>query len=82
MRPMTHIERFSEQRGLRKGREEGRQEGLHQGRAAILLRQLQLKFGDLPIVISQRITQASEAELDLWAERILFVTSLEDVFAG
>ncbi|HWK54796.1 MAG TPA: DUF4351 domain-containing protein [Hyphomicrobiales bacterium] len=70
------------EKGIRIGEDRGRAEGLSEGRAAVLLRQLQLKFGDLPEELQQRVTQAGQAELDLWAERILFVGSLEAVFAA
>ena len=30
----------------------------------------------------QRLEQASDAELDLWLERVLFAESLEEVFAA
>jgi len=56
--------------------------GIEKGRAAMLLRQLQLKFGELPKELHQRVTQAGQTELDLWAERILFVDSLQAVFAA
>ena len=63
------------------GLEEGRREGRLEGRADTLEKLLRLKFGDLPDAIAQRLRQASDAELDLWSERILFVNSTEEVFA-
>lgn len=68
------------EQGLEEGRREGRQEGRREGRAAILARQIERKFGELPSALQQRLEQASEAELEQWAERILFANSLEDVF--
>lgn len=56
-------------------------EGRMEGRADTLEKQLRLKFGDLPDAIAQRLHQASDAELDLWSERILFVASMDEVFA-
>ena len=67
--------------GRREGREKGRLEGHLEGRADTLEKLLRLKFGDLPDAIAQRLRQASDAELDLWSERILFVNSIEEVFA-
>lgn len=62
-------------------KEEGLEEGRREGRADTLEKLLRLKFGDLPDAIAQRLRQASDAELDLWSERILFVNSIEEVFA-
>ena len=67
--------------GLEEGRREGREKGRMEGRADTLEKLLRLKFGDLPDAIAQRLRQASDAELDLWSERILFVNSIEEVFA-
>lgn len=66
----------------REGLEEGREEGRAEGQAKTLGKQLQLKFGQLPDAISQKLQQASEAELDLWTERILFAESLDAVFTA
>ena len=52
--------------------------GESRGRAAVLLRQLQLKFGPLPEVVTARVQSASIEELDAWAERILSATSLDE----
>jgi len=62
-------------------KEEGLEEGRREGRADTLEKLLRLKFGDLPDAIAQRLRQASDAELVLWSERILFVNSTEEVFA-
>jgi hypothetical protein len=57
--------------------ERGRQEGMRK----VLLKQLQARFGTLPEAASARVSAADPAELDLWIERILTVSRLEDVFA-
>ncbi len=67
--------------GLEEGRREGREKGRMEGRADTLEKLLRLKFGELPDGIVQRLHQAGEAELDLWSERILFVNSIEEMFA-
>lgn len=64
----------------REGLEEGIQIGEGRGRTVVLSRQLTLKFGELSVAVQQRLRQASEAELDAWAERILFAESLDEVF--
>ncbi|TBV15658.1 Rpn family recombination-promoting nuclease/putative transposase [Stutzerimonas kirkiae] len=55
--------------------------GKREGRSDILRQLLQLKFGALPVAIEQRLVTASETEQVRWAERILSVDSLEQVFA-
>ncbi|MFA5632441.1 MAG: hypothetical protein WC997_13080 [Porticoccaceae bacterium] len=69
-----------ERRAIEKGMEKGIQIGEDRGRSAMLSRQLQLKFGELPDELRQRLDQANEAELDVWAERILFAENIEKVF--
>lgn len=40
-----------------------------------------LKFRTLDDATLQRLENASEAELELWTERILFANSMDEVFA-
>lgn len=71
--------------GLETGREEGREEGLEKGKLLALrqnlARQVSLKFGSLPDACARRLEQAEYPELELWAERILFVDNLDALFA-
>jgi hypothetical protein len=60
--------------------EQLRAEGRAEGGQAVLLRLLSLKFGEIPGALKERVTQASEQDLDRWTERILTAASLEDVF--
>lgn len=53
--------------------------GEAQVRAAVLLKQLQLKFGALPDPVVDRVRSAGVDELDTWAERILSAVALDDV---
>jgi hypothetical protein len=53
-----------------------------QGRVAVLERQLTTKFGALPADITARLSNASDAELASWADRILSAGTLETVFEG
>lgn len=66
-------------------RQEGLQQGLQQGRqqerAAVLLKQLTLKFGSLPPACVTRIEAASYEQLERYIERVLTAESLEDLFA-
>ena len=61
-------------------KDEGRREGLKQGEAAILVRQMRVKFGSVPKPIQKRITAANAATLLKWGERVLMADRIEQVF--
>jgi predicted transposase/invertase (TIGR01784 family) len=63
-------------------REQGRSEGRSEGKRQTLLRLLAIKFGELPPEPAARIEIASEADLDLWLERLLSATALDSVFGS
>ena len=65
------------QEGLQEGEQKGRQEGQHQGIEGTLRKQITLKFGGLPAWADERLTQATDAQLDVWVARILTADSLE-----
>ena len=77
---MTLAEQW-EAKGEARGEAKGRAEGEAKGEAKVLTKQLTLKFGELPELYRARLASASIPELDVWAERLLFVDSLEQVFA-
>jgi chorismate mutase len=56
------------------------QQGMQQGEARVLLRQLQLKFGELPDDVRQRIAAADEQSLLLWSERLLTARDVAEVW--
>jgi predicted transposase/invertase (TIGR01784 family) len=66
--------------GRREGLREGSRKGLQRGRCEILLRQMRLRFGELPEPIVARVKAAKTSQLDLWAERVLSAPTLHDVF--
>ncbi len=72
--------------GIERGRAEGLERGLERGRsealAELLLRQLSLRFGDVPDAFRERVRGASAAELEAWAEAVLAAPSLDDVLAA
>ena len=68
------------QQGLEQGLEQGLQQGLKQGRVNSLLKQLSLKFGELPDWVGSKLEQASGEQLELWLERILTAQSLDEFF--
>lgn len=63
------------------GQQEGRQEGLLAGQRRQLLRLLRLKFGTLPQIVEDQLESASDEQLNLWADWVLFASSLGEVFA-
>ncbi|MBF0161677.1 MAG: DUF4351 domain-containing protein, partial [Magnetococcales bacterium] len=60
---------------------EGRQEGRRDEAASMLSRQLQRRFGDLPLWASQKIANADLSTLEEWSLRVLDVPTLEGVLA-
>ncbi len=57
-------------------------QGRTEGQAALLLRQLGLRFGPLPEGAQAAIRGAGPAELDRLAERVLTASTLDEVFQG
>jgi hypothetical protein len=55
--------------------------GREEGQRTTLLKQLRSKFGKLPDAATARVNGAEVAELDLWLERILSASTLDDVFS-
>ncbi|WP_254045302.1 Rpn family recombination-promoting nuclease/putative transposase [Thiohalocapsa sp. ML1] len=66
----TFIDRYIEQ---------GREQGLQQGEAAVLLRQIERKFGPPTPDIRERVLSADAERLLDWSERILTAETLESV---
>jgi predicted transposase/invertase (TIGR01784 family) len=64
----------------REGKAEGKAKGRVEATAELVQRMLTKKFGELSPEVQQRLAQASEAELFDWSERLLFATTLNDVF--
>jgi len=62
--------------------EEGELKGKEKGRRELLKRQICLKFGSLTKAVEERLDQAENTELDLFAERVLTATTLEQVFGN
>ncbi|MFT0549043.1 hypothetical protein ACMHYO_22210 [Allopusillimonas ginsengisoli] len=93
---VTSIERMGEARGLKKGlaeglqrghkegriagREEGREEGRRDSAAWLLSSMLERRFGQLPVWVTVRITQANTEALHGWALKVLEADRLEVVF--
>jgi predicted transposase YdaD len=66
--------------GRIEGRKEGRKEGEVEGVRRILLKQMELRFGPLPLPVRRRIREISSmAELEDLAGRLLTAASLSDL---
>jgi flagellar biosynthesis/type III secretory pathway protein FliH len=82
-RVKTWTEEWKQQgreQGLAQGLERGERRGRHLGQVNLLRRQLDRRFAPLPGWIEERLAQASEAELERWADRVLDSANLDDVF--
>ncbi len=66
--------------GLVEGRREGRKEGRKEGEAALLLRQIERKFGATEPQVRRRIRNASAEDLLDWGERLVTAETLAEVF--
>jgi predicted transposase YdaD len=62
------------------GKTEGRAEGLAEGEARVLVRLLTRRFGAVPGAVRQRIDTASLEQLEIWCDRVLDATTLDEVF--
>jgi predicted transposase YdaD len=67
--------------GRVEGREEGREEGRVEGQADILVRQLNKKFGHIPVEMENRVRTLSVEKLQELAEAIFDIKTLEEVKA-
>jgi hypothetical protein len=72
MRYVTSIERLE--------REKVYQHGLNKGESRLLRRQMEKRFGPLPVTVAEKLEAASVQELDTWGDAVLTATRLEDVF--
>jgi hypothetical protein len=68
------------EQGLEKGLEQGVKKGIRQGEAQMLLRQLSLRFGNLPLSAREQVESADADTLLRWSERILTASTLDEVF--
>jgi hypothetical protein len=66
--------------GLEQGLQRGRTEGRTEGEAALLLRQLNRRFGPLSDATRQRIEMADADTLLVWGERLLDARGLDEVW--
>ena len=77
---ITSVERIGIEKGVVIGRVEGRVEGRVDGASGLLRRQVERRFGVLPVWAMEQLRSASEQELEAWADAILTAPTLEAVF--
>jgi len=75
----TLAEKWMEQ-GRKQGIQQGIQQGQAQGEAALLVRQLEHKFGALAAKYRTRVAEADAQTLLRWGERILTAKTIGEVF--
>jgi flagellar biosynthesis/type III secretory pathway protein FliH len=78
----TFAERFRQEgmeKGIQKGVRQGMQKGMQKGEAALLIRQLRRKFGELSEDKVRMIEAADTDQLLEWADRVLTAESLDEV---
>jgi hypothetical protein len=80
VRYVTSVERIGIERGMQKGMQQGVQLGLLQGEQNILLRLLTKRFGILTEQLQTKIKQANLEQLEVWSDRILTASNIDDVF--
>ena len=68
--------------GHKQGHQEGHRQGHQERGADLLIRQLGVRFGELPAGIVERIRTGAAEDHDRWAERLLSAPTLDAVFAG
>ncbi len=61
---------------------EGEKRGEERGEAALLLRQLERRFGALPASARDSVLAADTVMIEEWGLRLLDAASLEEVLAG
>jgi flagellar biosynthesis/type III secretory pathway protein FliH len=66
--------------GMEQGMQQGIQQGMQQGEALLLQRQLTRRFGALSATQLASIAAATPAQLEIWGDRVLDATSLDEVF--
>jgi flagellar biosynthesis/type III secretory pathway protein FliH len=78
---ITSIEQLAKEEGMQAGMQQGMQQGRVVGKIQLLERQLQLRFGELPDWVHERLAQAEENELGHWTDAVLSAVSLESMFS-
>ena len=75
----SFAERFREE-GVQQGMQQGREQGIQQGEVAVLLRQMERKFGRCLTDVDRQLVVSADTETLLkWSDRILSANSIEEI---
>ncbi|MDT8407362.1 MAG: DUF4351 domain-containing protein [Methylococcales bacterium] len=72
--------RIGMEKGVEEGLRQGLQQGLQKGEAALLLKLIARRFGDLDESIIERINSAAPEQLELWADNLWAAETLAELF--
>ncbi len=72
--------REGKREGIREGKREGRREGHEEALRAMLVAQLEQRFGALSPTARERIATADGEQLARWVKRVIPAAELADVF--
>ncbi|WP_159251655.1 DUF4351 domain-containing protein [Microcystis aeruginosa] len=75
----TKVYQEALEEGKEEGKEEGREEGELSAKKSLILRQLNLKIGSIPLKLEQKIKQLNPNQLDNLALALLGFSDLEDL---
>lgn len=77
---VTPLERMDLEEATANGLKQGINQGIGLGQSELLLRLLQRKFGDLLETIINKITTATQGQLESWALNFVDAKTLGEVF--
>jgi hypothetical protein len=81
---ITSIEQLAIEEGMQKGMQQGMQKGVQQGRLEgklqLLASLLEMRFGELPFWVGERLALADEAMIKRWTGALLSADSLDTLF--
>ena len=81
---VTSIEQLAKEEGMQKGLQEGMQQGMQQGRLEgklqLLTSLLEMRFGELPLWVDERLSSADETMIKNWTGALLSADSLDKLF--
>ena len=67
------------QKWFDEGAARGKAEGIVGGQSKLLRKQIQLRFGEIPPAVEEKIARATEAELERYAENVLNAGTAKEV---
>ncbi len=76
MRYVTSVERFEREKLY----QQGVMDGESRGESKLLRKQLERRFGPLPVTVAERLDHANESDLENWGEAVLTAPTLDAVF--